>query len=625
MKLWYTAAELANETLPDFPNTQRGVTLKASREAWRKKDRQGYGGGWAYHVESLPAAAKAALIARQAPANDPAPAADLEAAQRWDEFERLPDSIKEKAQKRVAAVRVVKALADGGTPLLDAYRVAAAETGGSVGTVRRWWGLVKAAAPDAWLPILAPQYKGRAPSAGYDERAFEFFKSAYLQLSQPPAAECYRKLERLAHKEAWVIPSQDVLMRRLSREVPEPVQLLGRKGAKALHEMYPHQERDRSVFHALQGVNGDGHKLDVFAKWPNGTVSRPILVAWQDLYSGKWLAWRLAPSEDANTVRLSFGDLIEKWGIPEHVYVDNGRAFAAKQISGGTNNRYRFKIRDDEPEGMFTALGIRLHFVTPGAGQSKPIERGFGDVANAISKHPACDGAYCGNRPDAKPENYASRAIPIEDLDKLVDSEMAAINARSGRRSKICAGRSFNETFTESYAQSPIRRHASPAQRRLFLLRAEGLSTDRKSGAIKIAGNRYWSETLAAIPGARVVVRFDPERLHAPVHVYGLDGRYICQADIWEAAGFDDMAAAQDHARARSQFKRAHRDMLKAERRMTAAEVARLLPDAEAEETAPPNVIRPLFDQKIEEPDFDPEETDALFGKAMRRFTGGSE
>lgn len=94
------------------------------------------------------------------------------------------------------------------------------------------------------------------------------------------------------------------------------------------------------------------------------------MVTIQDIYSRKILAWRIDESESALSTRLVFADLFVKWGIPKHCLLDNGRAFASKTITGGAKTRFRFKIKDEEPTGVLTALGIIIHWATPYRGQS---------------------------------------------------------------------------------------------------------------------------------------------------------------------------------------------------------------------------------------------------------------
>ncbi|WP_375688054.1 transposase domain-containing protein, partial [Bartonella sp. AC62GZZY] len=187
-------------------------------------------------------------------------------------------------------------------------------------------------------------------------------------------------------------------------------------------KLYPAQRRDRSSLHALQAVNMDGHKLDVFVNVP--WTEKPVrlyLIAIQDLYSGKILSWRLSDAESWEIVRLVIGDMVEAYGIPERMTLDNGRAFTSKWISGGV-------------QGLLTSLGVQLQWTTPYSGQSKPIERAWRDLAEAISKHPFCAGAYTGNKPDAKPEDYGKRAIGFEEFKAHVGAQIVAHNAQAGRK-----------------------------------------------------------------------------------------------------------------------------------------------------------------------------------------------
>jgi putative transposase len=285
-------------------------------------------------------------------------------------------------------------------------------------------------------------------------------------------------------------------------------------------------------------------------------------------------------------------------GHPAKAWFDNGRGFASKWNTGGIGNRFRFKVKEDDPEGVFKLLGVEIHWTQPYSGQSKPIERAFGDLcAEHIAKHPALAGAYVGNRPDAKPENYGSRAVEIAEFRKIVTTEIAAHNMRSGRRASNCNGRSFDATFDDSYANAVVRK-ATEEQRRLLLLAVENVTLQREDNSLHLFGNRYWcdSAALAKLAGTRVVVRFDPQNLRDPIHVYAKDGRYLATAELVEKAGFDDVDAARSHARARNAWVKAQRDQANAEIRMSRIEAAALLPGAPEPKAAPKTkVVRPVF------------------------------
>lgn len=446
-----------------------------------------------------------------------------------------------------------------------------------------------------WLPALTPRARGgRREKIEIDKRVWDVFKTDYLRLAQPSFESTYRRVAAIAAENGWAMPTSRTLRRRVDA-LPASVVVKARKGDDALKRMYPAQKRDRSHFHALQAVNVDGHKWDVFVKWEDGSIGRPLTVAFQDLYSGKFLAWRTARSENKDSVRLALGDMIGRFGIPGHCYQDNGRAFASKWLSGGTKNRFRFKVKDEEPHGIMTQLGIEIHWTTPYAGQSKPIERGFGDFARDIAKHPSFEGAYCGNSPMAKPENYGARAVPIAEFIATIEREIAVHNARPGRRSAVCGGKlSFDEAFNASYAGALIQK-ATPEQRRMCLMAAEQVTVRELDGTVHLFGNRYFAEALWEHRGEKVTVRFDPDNLHEPLFVQTREGVQICTAPEIEAAGFDDTEAARKHAQARGAHRKATKAMLDAERTLSLADLAKLQPrNADSQQPPAPAAVRPF-------------------------------
>lgn len=593
---------------------RRAVEGRANRGGWIFK-RELVGGRTVrtFRLSDLPSEVQAAVLLKNAAAAEAQPQepkqprpqklpidrSEAHLASAWQRYEQVSDSLKEQAQDRLTAVLAVARLVDEGTPVtqartLVAQRLKQAGKPGSPVQIWRWQRAVEGAPRDSWLPLLVPEYRGRPPQAEIPAEAWDLFKADYLRLEAPAAAACYDRLLRIAAGKGWQLPSLKTFLRRLKAQIPRPVQILARQGEEALMRTFPAQERRKDVFHALEAVNADGHTFDVFVRWPDGSIARPVMVAWQDLYSGKPLAWRVGQTENADLVRLSFGDLVQKYGIPKHAWLDNGRSFAAKMLTGGARTRYRFKIKDEDPAGLFTAIGMEVHWATPYHGQAKPIERMFKDLCETVAKHPAHAGAYTGNNPTAKPENYGSRAVPLADFMAVLDSEMAAHSARPGRRSKVAAGRSLNQVFNESYATATIRK-ATAEQRRLWMLAAEGVTAARQDGSVALLGNRYWSEALAPHAGQKLLVRFDPDHLHGSVHAYTLAGVYVGAAECVMSVGFADTQAGREHARAKTQYRRAAKAVLEAERRMDAAAVADQLPGGVPPELPAAGVLQPVF------------------------------
>lgn len=610
-------------------NTKRSVERRAARECWPYSTEAVRGGTRRlYQLAKLPEAIAHSihvLRARQhKPQSDPTPPAptasdveqyDPEAL--WIGYQRLTEKQRSVAEEKLQVIQAaLTAHSEHGLPLKRALQLASRESPWSYATLRDVYygkpgrpGLIEYPQRD-WLPVIAPRHRGRAAAEQIDTDAWEHFKADYLRLEQPKAEACYRRLQVLAQSHGWSIPSDcRPLMRKIKREVHPCVMVLARKGSDALARMFPAQRRDRSHLRALEAVNADGHKFDVFAKWPDGSVARPIITAWQDILSGKILSWRVDRTESSDSYRLSFADLLREHGIPSHVYVDNGRGIAAKRLTGGTRNRYRFKVREDDPIGILTHLvgPSGIHWTTPYHGQAKPIERRFLDFCEDIAKDPRFAGAYTGNKPDAKPENYGSRAVPLKEFLQVVEAGIRESNARRGRRGIGMHGRSCDEVFNESY-QRHVQHipRATESQLTQWLLCAERVVARKANGEVQLLGARYWSEPLSALVDRpqrerQVLIYFDPDHLERAVYVHALDGRLIGKADAVSDVPFDSTRDAREHAQAKNQFRRGARMQADAARRMKPRDVAASLDALESdipdESTPDRKVVRAVFSE----------------------------
>lgn len=599
---WFTASELEELGLPGLPGDKRSINRRAEAERWASRlgsDRQllvrkrkGRGGGVEFHASLLPGEARIELARRGLIRTRPVEAGAGQTSA-WAWFDAQKSSVKAKAQRKLEVVTTVQLLTEAGSTTTAAVAAASDQHGVGRSTIYTWLGAVEGIPRTDWLVALADRHKGGGAEAEIHPELWTAFASDYLRASAPTLTSCYRRAQRMAQAKCIPVPSERTFRRRLEREYPAAVLTLKREGEEALRRSIPAQRRSVADLRALECVNIDGHKFDVFVKTPDGRVIRPIMVTIQDIYSRKMLAWRLGGEESAIQTRLTFADLFRNFGIPAACVLDNGRAFASKWISGGAKTRFRFKVRPEDPTGLLTSLGIKIHWALPYRGQSKPIERGFRDLCDSIAKHPACDGAYTGNSPLAKPENYGARAVEWEQFAQLVDEEITAHNAQLGRRTEAANGRSFDEAFFESYAASTIGK-ATPEQLRMALLAADQKLINRQTGEIELHGNRYWHPELSSRRGERVTVRFDPDALHAEVHVYDLEGRYITAADLIADTGFHDAAGAKEAARRTADFRKATKAQANAAALLTPDQLADLQAGVAPAPTPRAGAVRPV-------------------------------
>ncbi len=638
---FFSASELSG--LAGMPQRPAHVARLAKRKAWPFRPRTGRGGGREYPLACLPMETQSALAQRliqSATASHPSMREEVAIHVRGQGtsspelvaassraissaqietlaavYEAKPQTEKDEAAARLAIVSDYEQLRTSGVARLASLDTVAGKHSVSVATIQRYLSLVAGKPEHAWLYLLTPRYCGRTNKAEMSAEAWEVLKADYLRLERPSACACIERIRRVAADKGWHIPSTRTLLRRLDR-LPRAMKELARKGPKAAQQLYPAQARDKSALTALGVVNADGYMHNVWVAFPDGEVRRAKTWFWQDVYSSKFLTWRTDKTEHTDVIRLSFGDLVERFGIPHKALIDNTRAAANKTMSGGVKHRFRFKVREDEPDGVFKLLNVDLRWAIPEHGQSKPVERAFGvgGIGEIVDKAPELAGSWTGPNPLDKPEYDGKiRAIPLEQLERVIEREVAAYNAQTGRRGAVQQGRSFDEVFNASYASTVIRR-ATEAQRRLWLLATEPVKAGAKDGAITLdAGrlqgrqaNRYWASAMVDYAGQSVVARFDPRELHSGVHVYTIDGRYICYADCFEAKGFNDQAAGREHNRARNAYVRAQKIALGQERRMDALQAARTLTSSEQSTIPAPKidatVVRGEFRRPLEVP-----------------------
>jgi len=611
-KDWWTAQELAEARLPGLPGVKRKINELAQKLGWASmvdaagfplaRPRKGQrGGGLEYSRAVLPPATVAALVKRGmtgAAAAEPTEATPRD--QLWSWFEVQPEKTQTEARRRLKALSALEELRRGGHSVTSAVAVVSAEQSVSAATLYEWRKLVKGAPVADWLPRLTPQRQGGAAEAEIHPDVWRLFKSDYLRPEQPTLASCWRRARDRAEAGGLTIPHVKTFQRRIEREVNPLVVARMRGGTETLRHVVPPLQRSVLDLHALEAVNIDGHEWDVrvdFGTRPDGSrdIGRPMMVMLQDLYSRKLLAWRIGRSESAAVVQLAFADLFRNHGIPGHCVFDNGRAFASKWITGGAPYRFRGREMNGDPLGLMASLGIQIHFTTPYRGQSKPIERAFGDLERNIGTHPAFAGAYTGRSPLHKPENYGERAIPLADFMAVLEAGIAEHNAREGRRTEAAAGRSFDTAYFESYRASVITK-ATEADLRMALLTAEKVRSDRRNGSVSLFGNSYWSPELLAYAGKPLTVRFDPDNLHSDVHLYDLaTGIYLATAPISEAVGFFDVAAAKLQAKRVADARRKAREAIAAQHLVDIQTVAAAYSADAEEQTSPePAAVRPM-------------------------------
>lgn len=596
MKEWWSISDLQDLRHPDLPTTKGKLRDLAERRGWhdegasalvRTTQKRGQETR-EYHFKLLPLAIRQFIILTE---NPPSPqASEHKVAQAdehrrsslWRAYDAATAPAREKAAFRNECVVALDALIPPNSVRGAAHLVSTAKDV-PVRTLMTWWKLVDGVHRSDWRAALLPSSSNGRPQKMIDPRILEYFRTAWLRPEKPSLEHARSDTVEVAEEHGWgKVPTAKTLRAHVVGEIGWPAITLARDGRAALADLYPHQTRKKGQ-RAMEIVNADGHVVDVFVRWEDGTIGRPVLLGFQDVYSNFLLSCRIARTETKELIRLALGDMVRDHGIPEHVYFDNGRAFASKDITGSAaDHRFRGKIKAEDPMGVLGFLNSRVHFTKPYHGQSKPIERAWRDVADRVAKHIRFAGAYVGNKPDAKPENYGSRAIMIEDFKLVLRGEIIKHNQRQGRNTATAKGRSFHEVFTESLELNAGKvRIATEEQLKFCLLASEGRTVRARRPEIEFADNRFWSEALIPYQGRKVMVRFDPDDLQRGIAVYTLKGRFITDAECVQKGEFNSLEDAKAHAAKQGAFLKQTQKKLAQALSLTPEEAAEMLPQIE--------------------------------------------
>ncbi len=589
-----------------LPHSRVGVMKKAKKDNWISRKRSGKGGGVEYALHGLPEdvqteiqiklakaeAKKQKKTAKKSIADD-----DVLSKVIWSKWDKSSSKQKAKATKRAGCCFAVADLVNSGMEVVKAIKTSAKDEGVSHKSLMRWYYKARKFDRSNWTAVLLDERKAKKSNrADFTDEAWEVFKAYYLRLERPTFAVSYDYLKDMAREHGWKVPSESTVKRRIEKEIPHTQFIYLRYGEHKLSELYPSQIRSVEDIEAMEWVNGDGYQHNVFVRWHDGEILRPKTWFWQDVRTRKILAYRTDKSENSDTIRLALMDLISIYGIPRKVTIDNTRAAANKWMTGGVKNRYRFKVKDDDPKGIIPVLGIELHWTSvqygKGHGQGKPIERAFshGGIGEYVDKHALLAGHWTGNNSMDKPDNYhgGKDGASYEDFITALDKGVAMWNAREGRDTEMCMGKlSYDQAFERDYAKATVRR-ATAEQMRLLMLMSEAVTLyedgtfwSGAGGGSRHNRNRYEAVDLIGGKKRKVMIKFDPQKLHETVYVYDLDGHFLAEAVCTVKAGFGDKSKAREQARDKKIFTKSHKAAAKAQKRMTERELAERMPIAD--------------------------------------------
>lgn len=394
-------------------------------------------------------------------------------------------------------------------------------------------------------------------SSVIDNNLWQCFLYYYLDQAKHPVKACYdytRMWAEQEHPELLPVPSYSAFYRRIEREIPLPVQVLGREGEKAYRDrcgLYIRRTYDDMA--SNEWWIADNHTFDVMIRGENGKPHRLYLTAFFDARSGIFTGCYVttAPSSQATLYALRRGIL--QYGIPDNIYVDNGREFLTFDVGGLGHRQKKSQQGEFAPPPIFERLGIKMTNALVRNARAKIIERRFRDVKDRLSR---LFDSYTGGNVLEKPE----RLKRVIKGDIVTDNEFTEIaedllnyyfnEQPYGGAVEADHGKTRMQVYQDNLRSKRV---AAADDLDLMLLRSSRAHKVGQRGVhLKIAGEQidyHNDELLSNWIGEQVYLRYDPANL-STVRVYDLDNRYITTAScdnktvLAYGASKDDVQAA---------------------------------------------------------------------------------
>lgn len=371
---------------------------------------------------------------------------------------------------------------------------------------------------------------------------------------------------------AWEWPGFGTVRRRVRAEIAVLARVMANKGPRtARAQCVPHGRRDFESIASGEEWCGDEHKFDTTIRvltdrgWR--ATRNVLMTAWQDWRSRMIVGYVIRTYADSGTILGATKIGIRQFGKPRLVRVDWGNDY--KRATGCPHLR-RFKSFDGPRiAGIFEAMGIAVHPVTPYLPQAKLIESLFGKVKDSLDR---LFPSFQGGSPVERREDHHHWVR--ENLEKLPTlAEFSAVVADCidvYHRTPHGAADLFGKTplqAMEAFRAEPPRMETDAVLDHLFRSYTEPRLV-RRDG-VRWRGRWYgWGDArLVALQGRKVLLGIQPDDAgRAMVCEVNDDRTPLFEVECAPLRGFTQRDAA-DLAKQKAAILRPYREQTRAARK----------------------------------------------------------
>jgi len=558
--MWLAAPDLAG--LPGMPSTPRSVLRRAQSESWQSRPRSGRGrSGMEYLAASLPAETQQALATRATAsvagvmrpiraANDAAQQAQRDAQvqacadsmarfgvqlasqggldplrnPRLDLFQRFEAYHRMRGGAVWSAITEFCVLWGAGEIEAHAGTVSAYPTLPAK-TLDKWYRAWRTVGVQALLERKPRADKGQSQLMR-DEDTYNAFVAAVAEMHRPTARQVARVLKQQLGAERT--PSISTINRWLRDfNAKNQVALLKFKnpdgwrnkympafGSRSEHITVPNEEwqLDSTIADGQQRVDLAFNLTD----GQTGEIRRHALVAMIDVFTRR-MQVVVSRTSSANAVKAVTRNAILAFGLPQRIKTDNGKDYTATDFD--------FALQ---------ALQVKHPLCTPFSPDQKPfIERGLGTLLHDL--FPMLAG-FVGHDVAMRKAIESAKSFAQRFGDKGIDLHMSPEQLQGVINSWVDEyhDRVHSELgcTPNQMAERHLRQITQVDARALDLfmmpVAGNGLRMVTKRG-ISLGNAWFAAAELAGVMGQQVYCRQDEADLGA-LHVFALDGTYVCRA-----------------------------------------------------------------------------------------------
>ncbi len=490
------------------------------------------GNSYIVHIDSLPVDARADYYSRQIDN------ADQKQYAKEAELEMLnaaPDYNRRLAYKYLSLFRAVEGLK--GADLHEFIK-----TWNAKNTMRTSYNMIltkKREYKDKGIIALLGRWGTNKGRTTVEDECFDYFKRHYMTQGAEKAHVVWKKTRGYAKTVLGLdiddFPCPQTFVRRLNVEVGESAVYLARYGQQAWNRKFgyyidrdmnmkagtvwvsDHMQADAIVFDDEVPIAARRQLAHLNGKrsGKNRKTGRPWITVWRDMRTGKWLGWyiHMAPPNTDHILQAMY-NAMTRYGIPTHIYIDNGKDYRAKYFTGGREYTKRFTLNVDEPKvtAMTAILGIIVIFAKPYGPQTKPVERDFKNVHAWYERAlPGYTGSTTNHRPeDLDKQIKKGEILEFHDYVILAEFYIENIINKTKSKGKHLQNLSPDEAWSHMFEGLPT---INADELKLYCMR---LSSTRKIGRSgwkdPEIGLYYYAEWMVAYFGQSVYVRRDPKR-----------------------------------------------------------------------------------------------------------------